>query len=67
MHISVVLISSILLVNYVHCDNRPFEENITNRSDIEPNGLRFQRILHRKKRFLLFPPGSAIVVSAFFF
>lgn len=28
----------------------------------EPNGLRFQRILRRKKRFLLFPPGSAIVV-----
>lgn len=33
-----------------------------NRTINEPNGLRFQRILRRKKRFLLFPPGSAIVV-----
>lgn len=65
MNILVALISGILLVNFVHCDNNRFEENITNRTDIEPDGLRFQRILHRKKRFLLFPPGSAIVVSEF--
>lgn len=31
----------------------------------EPNGVRFQRILHRKKRFLIFPPGSAIVVCVY--
>lgn len=33
-----------------------------NKTVIDSNGLRFQRILHRKKRFLLFPPGAAIVV-----
>lgn len=33
------------------------------RTSIDPNGVRFQKILRRKKRFLLFPPGSAVVVS----
>lgn len=32
----------------------------------ESNGMRFQRILRRKRRFLLFPPGAAIVVCIFF-
>lgn len=34
-----------------------------NETEIQPNGVRFQRILQRKKRFLLFPPGAAIVVG----
>lgn len=32
-----------------------------------PNGVRFQRILQRKKRFLIFPPGASIVVRSTFF
>lgn len=41
------------------------EEN-ENKTAIDTSGVRFQRILHRKKRFLLFPPGSAIVVRGRF-
>lgn len=33
---------------------------------IDSNVERFHRILRRKKRFLLFPPGSALVVSRTF-
>lgn len=33
------------------------------KTTIDSNGVRFQKILRRKKRFLLFPPGSALVVS----
>lgn len=55
------LIVSIVSVN-IACAN-----GITNKTAYEPNGLRFQRILRRKKRFLLFPPGSALVVSFFAF
>lgn len=32
---------------------------------IMSNARRFEKILHRKRRFLLFPPGSAIVVGIF--
>lgn len=37
--------------------------DVLNKTVLDSSGTRFQRILHRKKRFLLFPPGSAIVVS----
>lgn len=33
------------------------------KTSINSNGERFQKILRRNKRFLLFPPGSALVVS----
>lgn len=52
-------IQSVLSVNSKNWTNGMHK----NRTMNEPNGIRFQRILHRKKRFLLFPPGSAIVVS----
>lgn len=61
MNIWTLIISCVVLVICVHCDN------VNNQTNVEPNGLRFQRILHRKKRFLLFPPGSAVTVSDFFF
>lgn len=53
-------IQSVLSVN----NNKNWSNDMhKNHTVNEPNGIRFQRILHRKKRFLLFPPGSAIVVS----
>lgn len=36
-----------------------------NRTSIISNARRFEKILHRKRRFLLFPPGAAIVVGIF--
>lgn len=35
-----------------------------NQTIVKTNAERFERILHRQRRFLLFPPGSAIVVSS---
>lgn len=68
MKIDIVSIfGSLLLVSYVHCARSRLEETVIDRTEVQPNGLRFQRILQRKKRFLLFPPGSAIVVSAIHF
>lgn len=52
-------VQSVLGVNNKNWTNGMHKNHTVN----EPNGIRFQRILHRKKRFLLFPPGSAIVVS----
>lgn len=53
------LIQLALSVNNSNWTNDVHQNHTVN----EPNGIRFQRILHRKKRFLIFPPGSAIVVS----
>lgn len=55
------VIQSVLSVNNQNWTNDVHKNHTMN----EPNGIRFQRILHRKKRFLIFPPGSAIVVSFF--
>lgn len=52
-------IQSVVGLNNINWANDMHKNHTVN----EPNGIRFQRILHRKKRFLLFPPGSAIVVS----
>lgn len=53
-----VVIGSVLSVNNKNWTN-DVRKNVTVN---ELNGIRFQRILQRKKRFLIFPPGSAIVV-----
>lgn len=63
MNIRIVFICSVLLTTYVRCDDGILEESTVDRTKVQPNGLRFQRILQRKRRFLLFPPGAAIVVS----
>lgn len=57
--VELFLIQSALKVNSENWTNDVHKNRTVN----EPNGIRFQRILHRKKRFLIFPPGSAIVVS----
>lgn len=56
-----IIFAEILLIEPIFSANDANQDITT----IEPNGLRFQRILRRKKRFLLFPPGSAVVVSVF--
>lgn len=64
MKICFVFICSVLLTTYVRCDGDFVEETTVDRTEVQPNGLRFQRILQRKRRFLLFPPGAAILVSS---
>lgn len=44
-------------------DNDGYNGKNIGRTSIDSNGERFLKILRRKKRFLLFPPGSALVVS----
>lgn len=59
--VKLFLIQSIVIAsenhNSLHDVNKKQNQTIH-----EPNSVRFQRILKRKKRFLLFPPGSALVV-----
>lgn len=54
----IFLIESTLSVNNKNGTNDVRKDSTVN----DPHGVRFQRILQRKKRFLIFPPGSAIVV-----
>lgn len=44
-------------------DSVDYSGKNTGKTPIDSNSVRFQKILRRKKRFLLFPPGSALVVS----
>ena len=63
-----IIFAEILLIEPIFSANDHLTPTIDanqNNTTIEPNGLRFQRILRRKKRFLLFPPGAAVVVSLF--
>lgn len=52
------------ILNIIQCE-KSVERNNKNigKTIIDTNIERFQRILRRKKRFLLFPPGAAIVVG----
>lgn len=62
-----VIFTGILLIEPILSVNNSIHDVNKNQTIHEPNGLRFQRILRRKRRFLLFPPGSAIVVTTFFY
>lgn len=53
----------LLSVSNASVDSDDYNNKNIGRTSIDPNGMRFQKILRRKKRFLLFPPGSAVVVS----
>lgn len=53
----------LLSVSNASVDSDDYNGKNIERTSIDSNGVRFQKILSRKKRFLLFPPGSAIVVS----
>lgn len=58
-----VVVGEILLIEPIFCTSNHLTNNVNQNQTInEPIGLRFQRILRRKRRFLLFPPGAAIVV-----
>lgn len=57
-----VIFAEILFIEPSLSANSNSRINAFNNTLNEPNGLRFQRILQRKKRFLLFPPGASIVV-----
>lgn len=57
-----VIFTEVLLIESILSENNWANDVNKDYTIHEPNGLRFQRILRRKKRFLLFPPGSAIVV-----
>lgn len=57
-----VIFTEILLIEPICSVNNTIDDVNKNQTIHEPDGSRFQRILRRKKRFLLFPPGAAIVV-----
>lgn len=61
-----VIFTKILLIEPISSasDNSRIITNENNTLNV-PNGVRFQRILQRKKRFLIFPPGASIVVRIF--
>lgn len=52
------LLVSLLSIVATTCDSLA-----ENRTTIASDARRFEKILHRRRRFLLFPPGSAIVVG----
>lgn len=67
---NIIILLSIIFVDFfpiqsvLSANNQNWINDMHKNSTVnEPNGIRFQRILNRKKRFLIFPPGSAIVVS----
>lgn len=62
-----VIFTKILLIEPISSasDNSRTIANENNTLNV-PNGVRFQRILQRKKRFLIFPPGASIVVRTTF-
>lgn len=53
----------LLSVSNASVDDDGYDDKNIGRTSVDSNGERFQKILRRKKRFLLFPPGSALVVS----
>lgn len=58
-----IIVAEVLLIEPTFSAADQLPTNLSKNNTIfEPNGARFQRILRRKKRFLLFPPGAAIVV-----
>lgn len=58
-----IIFSNVLLIEPIFSANDNLSTDLNqNNTNYERNGLRFQRILRRKRRFLLFPPGAAIVV-----
>ncbi|XP_031636405.1 formin-like protein 7 [Contarinia nasturtii] len=62
-----VIFAEILLIESILSADTAWPTDVNrNITAFEPNGLRFQRILRRKKRFLLFPPGAAIVTTMSF-
>ena len=63
--LSVIFVEYFLIQSALSVNNQNWTNDviIKNHTVNEPNGIRLQRILNRKKRFLIFPPGSAIVVS----
>lgn len=62
--LSVIFVEIFSIQSQLSANNKNWTNDMYNKHTVnEPNGKRFQRILHRKKRFLIFPPGSAIVVS----
>lgn len=64
MNITIRLSAILIVISFIESIDSANNNGIidANKTVIDSNGLRFQRILHRKKRFLLFPPGAAIVV-----
>lgn len=58
MNFWLIFTSITLITNYIDCSGDASDNKSINKTEIESNGLRFQRILQRKKRFLLFPPGE---------
>lgn len=62
--IALIFVEIFSIQSQLNANNKNWTNDMYNKHTVnEPNGIRFQRILHRKKRFLIFPPGSAIVVS----
>lgn len=61
-----IIFAVISLIKPTFSRNKELSRDLSHNNTVyEPNGQRFQRILRRKRRFLIFPPGSAIVVCFF--
>lgn len=61
--LSVICVKMWVIESFVSVNNNRTDEIKPNQTNYEPNGVRLQRILKRKRRFLIFPPGSALVVN----
>lgn len=61
--LSLICVEISVIESVVSVNNDWTHDVKQNQTINDPNGVRFQRILRRKRRFLIFPPGSAIVVK----